>query len=392
MKEGNKFVVAQIIPSLHSGGVERGAIDIAKTLKKNNMTPLVVSSGGRLVSQLRKYGIQHIDLPVHSKNPITIFLNIGRIKKLIKNYNINILHVRSRSPMISAYFACKKCNIPLVSTFHGTYSFKLISSNSKIKSFYNSFMVKANHVIAVSNFIKKYILDNFDKESNKELENKISVIQRGVDLDYFNINKISKYHITEIVNKWNLPENKNIITLPGRITSWKGHEFLLNALKKVKSDYYCIFVGSDHGHEQFYKKLEKQIIESGLEGKVRFVGVCENMPAVYAISSLIVCPSIKPEAFGRIAIEAQANSRLVIATNIGGYLETIIDKKTGFLVNPYDADEFAKLIDHCLNLNNEEYEKIISEARKNVEENFSNEKMFNATLDVYKKLLTNPNN
>lgn len=389
MTENNKKpVVMQILPALQSGGVERGTIDIAKALKKADFEPMVVSKGGILVYQLREAGITHIALPVHSKNPLTIYCNIKKLIKLIQEYHVDIIHVRSRAPMISAYFACKKTGTKLVTTVHGTYSLNLLNWKVfPLKRMYNAMMLKADSIIAVSGFIKDYILQNYPEETKDFSPKRITVIHRGAELEYFNSEKVSKNRIIDLSKKWSLPEDKKIILMPARFTAWKGHEFLIEALTKVKNDFFCIMVGSDHGHRKFRKKIEQRIIKENLAGKVKIVGVCKDMPAAYAIAHLVVCSSVKPEAFGRIAIEAQAASKVLIATKIGGAFETVVDGETGFLVEVGDVEKFARLIDQALEMPKTEADRIGKAARKNIEENFSNKKMCDETIKLYKSLL-----
>jgi glycosyltransferase involved in cell wall biosynthesis len=386
MQNSKKPVILQIIPSLENGGVERGVIDIVKSLKKADFEPIVASNGGILVYQLREAKINHIKLPLHSKNPLTIFLNINRIVKIIAEFRVDIIHVRSRAPMWSAYFACKKTNTKLVSTVHGTYSFNFLKW--KIfppKLFYNAIMLKANRVIAVSNFIKDYLIKNYQEAKNKEKE--IVVIHRGADLNYFDIQKVSKSRKIDLSQKWCVPEDKKIILMPARFTAWKGHEFLIETLTKVKNDFFCVMVGSDHGHKKFRKKLEQKIVKANLAEKIRISGICKDMPAAYALSHFVVCPSIKPEAFGRIAIEAQSCSKVIISTNIGGSLETVIEGKTGFLIKAGDVENFANLIDFALEMSQEEADKIGVKARQNIEENFSNQKMCEENIKLYQEIL-----
>jgi glycosyltransferase involved in cell wall biosynthesis len=382
-----KPVIMQILPALESGGVERGTIDIAKALKKADFEPIVMSCGGILVYQLKEAKIKHIQLAVNSKNPFKIFNNIKEIRKIIIENEVNIVHVRSRAPMWSAYYACKKTDAKLVATVHGTYSLKVaFSSNFIFKRLYNGIMLKADKIIVVSNFIKNYLIENYEGKVPEFLD-KITIIQRGVDLKNFDKSKVSKNRIIDLITKWNLPEDKKIIMLPARFTAWKGHEFLIDALTKVKSDFCCILVGSDHGHEKFRKNIEEKIVESGLMGKVRVMGVCKDMAAAYAISHIVISSSIKPEAFGRVAIESQAMEKITIATKIGGSLETIIDGKTGFLVDVYDSNNLASIIDKALNFSQNEAEELGKFARKNIEENFSNEKMCEETLKIYNSFL-----
>ncbi len=383
----DKTVVMQILPALQSGGVERGTIDIAKALKKSDFKPIVISNGGIMVYQLNEANITHIRLPTNKKNFFTILGNINKIAKLIREYQVDIVHVRSRAPMWSAYFACKKTNTKLVSTVHGTYSLNFF--NWKIfplKKLYNSIMFRANKVIVVSEFIKDYALQNY----GQNLQENITVIHRGVELNYFNPEKVSKNRIINLSKKWNLPEDKKIILMPARFTSWKGHEFLIEALMKLSNDFFCIMVGSDHGHKKFRRKIENRIVKENLVGKVKIVGPCEDMPAAYTIAHIVISASTKPEAFGRISIEAQSAGKIVIATNIGGSLETITDGKTGFLVNVGNVDQLTQLIDKALEMKKEETDVIGTAARKNAEENFSNQRMCDETIKIYKSLLDHP--
>jgi glycosyltransferase involved in cell wall biosynthesis len=381
-------VIMQILPSLENGGVERGVVDITKELKKQGFAPIVLSKGGMMTYQLREAKIEHITLDVKTKNPIKIFRNINKIAKIIEENKVDLVHARSRAPMISAYFACKKTNVKLISTVHGSYSINLYKwKNFPLKRMYNAVMLKADYVIAVSHFIKNYIIENYQPFEKTNLLDKLQVVARGADLKYFSAESISINRAIDLSQKWSLPEDKKIILFPARITAWKGHEFLIEALKKIKSDAVCIFVGSDHGHKKFRKKLEQKIIAENLAGKIKFVGVCKEMPVAYSLANLVISASVKPEAFGRVAIEAQAMKKIVIATNIGGSLETIIDKKTGFLVENKNSDMLASLIDEVLSMPKEKSDEICANARKNVEDNFSNQKMCDEMVKIYKKFV-----
>ena len=382
MSQNQGSTILQILPGLESGGVERGTIDIAIALKNEGFTPLVASKGGILTYQLREAKITHLTLPVHSKNPFVIYKNIKRLVDAIKKYKIDLIHVRSRAPMWCAYFACKKTGTKLVSTVHGTYSLKFWKWKIfPLKRIYNQIMLKADHVIVVSNFIKGYL-----KNYPIDVSAKTSVINRGADLNYFTKDvKINRS--LDLIKQWNLPEDKKIILMPARFTSWKGHEFLIDSLTKVKGDFCCVMIGSDHGHEKYRQSLERKIINLGLSQKVKIVGMCKDMPAAYALSHFVLFPSVRPEAFGRISIEAQACEKVVIATNIGGARDTVIDGQTGFLVEPFAVDNFAKLIDKSLEMSEEEANKMGALGRQNVEENFSNQRMCADTLAVYSRLL-----
>ncbi len=408
MLESNnkKPVILQILPALENGGVERGVVDISKALKKIDFEPIVVSNGGILVYQLKEKNIKHISLKVNSKNPLVIFANIKKIAKIINEYKVDIVHVRSRAPMISAFYACKQMKCKLVSTAHGIYSLNLIAKNSLLKKIYNAMMLRGSEVIAVSNFVKNHLIANYKlpldqkptlanrilkKIIPQDIFDKIKVIQRGADLEYFCPENVSKNRVADLIKQWDLFDRQNIILFPARFTGWKGHQFLVDALAKVKNpNFLCVMIGSDIGHQAFKQKIERQIMNKNLGNKVKIFNLCKDMAAAYNIADLVISASIKPEAFGRIAIEAQAMKKIIIATNIGGSLETIIDKETGFLVSPNDSDELAKMIDFALNLNPEQKLLMTNKARKNIEENFSHQAMCDKTIALYQEVMKLP--
>ncbi len=381
----HKMVIMQVLPELNSGGVERGAVDIANFIVKSGFKSIIISAGGRLEGFLN-HRVKHIKLNVNSKNPITIFLNIRRIRKLIIANQVDILHARSRAPAWSCYFAIRGTNCKLLNTFHGTHSLNLIGKEtSKIKKRYNEIMLKGSKVIAVSNFIKNHIKENYPELFDK---NKITVIHRGVDVNNFNPAKISQEMKVNLIRKLQIPDDKKIILLPARITHWKGHEFLIDALKILKrDDYLCLFVGDYSNKNDYKKRLEQRIINSNLEGKVRFAGNVTNMAVIYSICDIVISASTNPEALGRVAIEAQAMERIIIATNIGGSKETIIDGETGFLIENRNIKDLSDKIDQILSMNDEDIRRIELKARENVVKNFSNDLMYKKTLKVYQNLL-----
>lgn len=386
--ENQKKVILQILPALNSGGVERGVIDISKAVAAAGFDSIVVSNGGAMLPQFGGSKVRHITLPVHSKNPFVIYRNIKKLAEIIKKYQVDLIHIRSRVPAWSAYFACKKTGCKMVSTVHGSYSVNLFSKKiSEWKLRYNAVMLKPKFIIVVSGFIKNYIFENYSKIVDLS-QKQIEVIHRGVDLNYFSNQKVSATRTVKLLESWDLPEDKQIIMLPGRITGWKGHEFLVDALAKVKNqNFFCIMVGRYEGHEKYCQKLEKKISQNNLEGKIKIVGETKDMPAAYLISDLVISSSIKPEAFGRVAIEAGAMGRIIIATNIGGSLETVIDGKTGFLVEPGNVQQLADKIDEVLVMNKSEKEEICQNAVKRIAENFSNQKMLDNTINFYRQIL-----
>lgn len=378
----SKIIIAQILPNIENGGVERGVLDLSKASNKyDDLKLIVISAGGSMIGQFDKYKIKHIKLSVNSKNPLIIFFNIFRLARIIKKYQINICHARSRAPAWSTYFACKLTKSKFLTTFHGVYSLKgLIAKKSFFKKLYNAIMVKPNLIIAVSNFIKNHIQQEY-----KIPENKIQVIHRGADLDYFSRKKVLNARIVKIIDNLKLQEDKNIILLPGRFTTWKGHDLLLKALEDIRSEnFICLMVGKSN--QKYNNYLQKLIKAKGLAGKVQMLDHVSDMPALYMISTIVLSTSTRPEAFGRIAIEAGAMEKIIIATNLGGARETILDNKTGFLFNHESSRELSEKIKKVLSLDPKTREEMGIKARERIEKYFSSEKMISNILDIYRNI------
>ena len=381
----------QVLPALNSGGVERGVVDVAKEVFGCGFGSIVVSNGGQMVSQFDGCGVNHIQLPLATKNPFVIYQNSKKLAEIIKKYRVDLVHIRSRAPGWSSYLACRKTGCKIISTIHGPYSMNLFTKAvSRWKMFYNSVMVKPQFIIVVSEFIKRYVFENYS--TIEDLNNKqIEVIHRGVDVDYFDESKVDRSRVKNLIEKWRLPKNKQIIMLPGRVTGWKGHEFLISSLSKVRGDnFLCVMVGSAKSGGSFMKRLERKIKYNGLKDKVRIFGKEDDMPAVYLAADVVVSASIKPEAFGRVSVEAGAMGRVVISTNIGGSLETVIDGETGFLVGVGDEEKMAEIISRVLTMSKSEKKKIGKSASSHVGKNFSNKKMLRSTIEFYQRIL-NPN-
>jgi glycosyltransferase involved in cell wall biosynthesis len=371
-------VIAQIIPELGPGGAEQGCIDIAGEIVKSGSKAIVISNGGPRVHELARVGAMHIDLPVHSKNPITMWRNIARLKKLIKEHNIDILHVRSRAPAWSAMMACKNSAARYMTTCHAPYNFK-----SKYKQIYNSAITKGERVIAISNYVADYLLRNYKVDHRN-----IRLIHRGIPLEKFHPTMVKPGHLIQINQTWRLPDGCLVVMMPGRLTRWKGHDVLIEAMAKInRSDVICVLIGSDQGRAEYRKELEDKIDALNLEGRIRIIDHCDDMPAAYMLSTVVVSASTDPEGFGRIPVEAQAMGRPVIATDHGGAQETILRGQTGWLVPPNDAQALAHAIEEALSLTNVQRSNLATRAMMHVAEHFSKEQMADATLNVYAELI-----
>lgn len=373
--------ILQVLPALESGGVERGTVDLATYGNENGYNIKVASSGGKMVEALEEKGVEHITLNLKSKNPLIIFANIFRLKRIIKEHDIKIVHARSRAPAWSAFLACKLSRTTFITTFHGFYQ-----KNLPLKKFYNSVMARGDVVIAVSNFIKKHIIKNYNTGGKK-----IEVIHRGVNLKEFDVKKVTDEDIKTFLGKNGLNEKDRIIFLPGRITRWKGQNVAIKALSDVKDkkNIKLLIGGGWKGNDTYYQELVELCKDGGLENNVIFAGHISNMPVALRASDIALNTSVEPETFGRVSAEANAMGKPVIASAHGGSLEILENKECGVLVPPGEHKALAKAINELLQkLSTPENRDRIEElAINNVRENFSLELMCKKTLGIYDRFL-----
>jgi glycosyltransferase involved in cell wall biosynthesis len=382
----SKLKVLQVIPRLGYGGAETGCYDIAHFLSENNCSSYIVTSGGELLKFVDQKKVKLIKLPVHSKNPILMFFNSIALVFIILFYNISIIHARSRAPAWSCLLATKITRRKFVTTFHGTYNFK-----NPIKKFYNSVMVRSNLIIAGSNYIFSHINKNYSKYI--DLKKKFLVIFRGINIEYFDSSKILETEENSLLSSWGLTRDKKLILMPGRLTPWKGQEVFIEALNLINKkfsynqSFQAIILGDDQGRDVYAKKIKRLAEQYRLTSHLKFIRHCKNMPLAYKLSDLVVSASIEPEAFGRVAIEAQSMKKPIIASDIGGSNETIIDNHTGFLFESNNPVSLSEKIIEVLNLDEYKLKLIGTEGRKNIIKKFNVEKMCFSTYSEYKKLL-----
>ena len=369
-------VVLQVLPSLVTGGVERGTIEIAQAITEAEATALVASAGGPLVRHLERYGATHFTLPLTTKSPVGIWRNAAALEAIIREHGVSLVHARSRAPAWSAWIACKRTGVPFVTTYHGTYG-----EGVPLKRLYNSVMARGSIVIAASQFIADIV-----QTRHRVPAERLRVIPRGVDPTVFDPAVVNGNRVARLAADWRLTDGMRTIVLPGRLTSWKGHKTLLRAVAQLGlSDVMCVFVGPHQGRHRYVRELTDLATSLGIAERVRLAGPCDDMAAAYALSDIVVHASTKAEAFGRVVIEAQAMARPVIAADLGGPVETVRHGETGWRVKPNDPAALAAAIALVLNMDPDERAAIGQRARLLVP---TVRAMQDATLDVYEAVLT----
>lgn len=381
--------VLQVIPALDAGGAERTTVEIASAIVRAGGRALVASRGGRLEAEIIEAGGKVFHMPVHSKNPLTILANRGRLLRLIRDERADIVHVRSRAPAWSALWAARAANIPLVATYHGAYE-----AQGALKRLYNSAMVRADLVIANSAFTAASIRAQYEIGDDR-----LVVIPRGADLGRFDPAGVAEGRIDALMRAWGVSRDEGALRLllPARLTAWKGHDLAIEAVSRLalgdpglrtgqRRKLQLIFAGDAQGRDDFAASLRRDVETRGVRDLIQIVGHCSDMPAAYAWSDAVLAPSTRPEAFGRVAVEAGAMARPVIAADHGGARETVAEGETGFLTPPGDAAALAKAIEAVAAMTANERRAMGVRARERIGRLFSIEAMQRSTLDAYSRV------
>lgn len=378
--KSEKPVVLQVLPALGTGGVERGTVEMAQAIIDAGGVAIVASADGIWKNSLERMGAVYINLPLNSKKPWMIWKNQFALEKVIRDFRVDIVHVRSRAPAWSAWLAAKKTTVHFITTWHGVFS-----ETWRGKRWYNQVMTKGERVIAISHYIADRLRNNYGLK-----EDVLRVIPRGVDLKSFDPEHLLGDRVADIAQKWRIPESKKNILLPGRLTAWKGHELLVRAMAKIDQNYQdwiCVFVGPSKIKDQFTQKLLLLAEQLKVRDRLYFVGNCQDMPAALTLANIVVVPSLKPEPFGRVVIEAQAMERPVVVANHGGAAETVTDGKTGYVFEPGNADALADLLQQLMEQSEADLQWVGRLAREDVQEHYTLVQMQQATLKVYNEIL-----
>jgi glycosyltransferase involved in cell wall biosynthesis len=371
-----KGTVLQVLPRLVMGGVERGTVDIAAALIASGWSAVVASEGGPMVRELDRIGAAHFILPLASKNPFVIRANIDRLATLIARVDADIVHARSRAPAWSARFAAQRSRRHFVTTFHSAYS-----HGSMLKRRYNAVMAAGERVIAISQFVAAHVASVYSVPSDR-----LRTIPRGVDVTRFDPDAVSPERMVRLMRSWRLPDGVPTVLLPGRLTRWKGQLVFIEAMARLqRPNVHAIILGA--GDARYRRELETAVAASGGGATFRFIEDCADMAAAYMIADVVVSASTEPEGFGRVAVEAQAMGRPVIATAHGGAQETILPGETGWLVPPGDAPALAVALAEALDQDPATRLGMSHREIAHVRAHFTSSLMAARTLAVYGELL-----
>ncbi len=371
-------VILQVLPHMGAGGVPRGVIDIASAVVESGWTALVASEGGYGVHELRRVGGKHIEMPLASKNPITIYRNIQRFRRLFVDEQVSLIHARSRAPAWSGYYAARASDIPFVTTFHGTYGHK-----GKLKRRYNDVMTRGNAVIAISEHIARHIETVYGVKDER-----VRIVYRGIDTELFEPGSVSSERMIALAQQWRLTEPIPVVMMSGRLTRWKGQQVLIEALAILgRKDIRCLFIGDDQGRGSYRRDLDSLVKKLNLSDIVHFPGHCRDMPAAYMLADVVVSASTDPEAFGRVMVEAQAMGKPVVVSNHGASAELIVEGETGWGFVPGDPQSLARSLETALSLSEQQREGLADKAISHVGARFTVTNMRRQTMNTYREVL-----
>ena len=372
----SSFNLVQIVPSLDSGGVERGTVDVANFLAQKQIKNFIITSGGKMIKELDDNFVHVHQLPVSSKNFFS-YPSIGsKINKFIQANNINLVHVRSRGPAWMVNLMSKN-NIKTIATFHNVYG-----GNSFFKKMYNKGMSKMDHLIAISEYVRETVIQKYNIKNKN-----ISVINRGIDTEYFN-RPINNENKEDFIKRHQIDKSKKIILFPARLTRWKGQLEFVDVIKKITTESILVLFAGDTKNDSYTKQLREKINKSNSINTFKILGSVnqEEMRLLYDIADLSVSLPLRAEGFGRIISESLYSGTPVIAFNFGGAKNQLEYLSDFFKSTPQDYGSLPSKINLLLNLSEDQKIKILQNVKEVIENNFSKENMVNQYLEFYESV------
>ena len=360
--------IVQLLPELNEGGVERGTVELNRELTKRGIDSVVISAGGKLAPQIEADGGRHYCFDACSKNPVSVPLRVAKLRRLFKELQPDIIHARSRVPAWLAYLANKKLGIPFVTTVHGLNS---VNPYSRIMTF-------GDRVITVSEVVRDHVLKNYATDVAK-----IRVIQRGVDLEGFDPQRVDRQFIEKFKQEHRLSD-RYVVSSVGRITWLKDYETFITAISLLKDEMTdivgLIAGGAREDKIDYLDSLKKQAEEQGVADRIIFAGSQQQIGEIYAMSDVLVNASLKMGNIGRSIVEAFAMDIPVIATSYEGLTNLVEDGVNGYLIDTKDPQGLA---DRIRLVRSSGFSRI----RERLNPEYTLSTMVEKTIGVYRELM-----
>ncbi len=361
-----------LLPELKEGGLERLVIERTIMLQNRGVGALVVSKSGIWLDKLKAAGIRHIELPINNKSPFSIFKCARDVRKIIKDEDIHLVCANSRAPAWIGHLASRNGashTPPLITEAEGYYEL----------FYYSKVMGWGDRVITASRGIRDHMLKLGADPS------RMVVIARGISVDSYK--QPSPEARMKLRAQWGIPDDGMLIVGVGRLTHNKGWHDLIEAVGKLKNpNVYCVLVGSAKKRRvKYIELLETLINENNLTDNVKLVGHRDDMPDIYSAADCVAVPSLRPEGFGLVIIEALVGGTPVVTTRGCGAAEFLGDEFGRFLAEPGDAEGIAGCLDMIIK-DPSGTSNDVDKFSQRIKTELTDECQFKATLDVFREI------
>lgn len=381
------LTVLIVVPTLQAGAAEAGAVDLVKILTSAGHKAIVMSRGGRLEPQIEETGAEFICADVASKNPAIMARNVAAISRIVRSRGCDIIHAHGRAPAWSAYVAAKLTRVPFVTSWY-----KGFREQNALKRLYNSVMARGDRIIAVSDQLAELISERYHVPSGQ-----IDVVPAGIDLKHFDPAAISAERVDAMRRAFGVSANEKVVLVVGRMLRRKGHHVAVRAARRLKEmglkDFVFVFVGEDEGHSRYTGDLWDEVNANDLTAVARLIGPVDDMPAAYAISSVVVSAAIQAEGLQRAILEAQAMERPVVVSDLGAGPDAVLsppmvpeDRMTGLRFSAGDDAALAAALVRLFSMTAEQHRGIGYRGRVWVTEHFNRPAVSDLTLRLYSGL------
>jgi len=372
-----------VVPTLHGGAADVGAIDLARILDRGGHRAIVVSRGGRMESEILGR-CEFVRLDVASHNPIVMLRSAFALARLARERECDLVHAHGRAAAWSAWLAARMAGIPLLTTWY-----KGFREQNLFKRLYNSVMVRGERVIAVSDQIAELIV-----ERHRVAPGRIAIVPASIDADRFDPASVSAARLDAMRRAWGVTADTKVILVVGRMLRRKGHHVAVKAVHRLKQrglkDFVCVFVGEDQGRTRYTGELWDLISATGTADVVRSIGAVDDMPAAYAAATVVVSAAVQPEGLQRAILEAQAMARPVVVSDLAVGPEVVLappavaeERMTGLRVPADDEAALAAALIRLFSLSDTARSGIGARGRAWMQDHFDAASVERATLALY---------
>ncbi len=364
-----------------------GAVDLVRILMDAGHRAIVVSRGGRLETQIAEAGGEFIYADVASKNPAIMARNIAVISRIARQRNCDIIHAHGRAPAWSAYAASRLTRTPFVTSWY-----KGFREQNALKRLYNSVMARGDRIIAATDELADLICERHCVPSSK-----INVVPASIDVDLFNPANVSVERIDAMRRIMGVTASDKVILVVGRMLRRKGHHVAVRAARRLKDmgmkDFVFAFVGEDEGHSRYTGDLWDEVLANDLAGVVRLIGPVDDLPASYAVASVVVSAAVQQEGLQRAILEGQAMERPVVASDLGAGPDVVLappsvpeDRMTGLRFSSGDDAALAAGLIRLFSMSPAQLRGIGMRGRQWVVNHFDRPAISDLTLQLYSGL------